>query len=325
MSYQINEWKHSNEETDGHKNESKNDASSPQNSNANSLKLKKKKDKLLQSLKDFDDIHEKILKTKHPFERIHFIESKSLTPSQKAITCCIQLLGGEATEEQLVTFLQTNWDFIGKMNSKLPNNIPDLRNTRINLAVKKKSIPLFLPKEDCPTTWVLNTSPDDYLNMAKSRSLLFKETRSSDRPESRENDKKEPQNSSRLRSLEDILMINEDNDSFEEKVFNSLKQHPEGITLEALIEETKGYAGVPGLFPTLDHKRRVRAVLLSKKNMKMAEQEGNLWKIPGDGSNTSFKKTIRYNDKLPSFLRTVRLSDFTIDEFYNVLKENKIY
>ena len=108
----------------------------------------------------YSAIENQILEARHPFELNHFIESKTLTPSQRAITCCIQMNKGWASEDTLLTFLQTNWGFIGKINTKLPNNMPDTRILHINLAVKKKGIPLFVQNPDDALVWTVNTSTE---------------------------------------------------------------------------------------------------------------------------------------------------------------------
>jgi hypothetical protein len=266
---------------------------------------------------DKNSIEYQIVHAKHPFEKLHFIEGKTLTPSQRAITCCIQLNGGQANEDELLNFLQTNWGFIGKMNMKLPNNMPDTRILHINLAVKKKGIPLFVQKVDDPLTWVLNTNTNGPGSMRKSRSAggisLYRSSKK---------EKDDEQDEASIVEEEESFFIKlskepDDINSFEALVFAELKKHDDGITLDNLVNETKGLEGKDGLFKQLDHKRRVRAVLISKKAMGHCFEKDGVWSIE-DKTKVALENT--ENSFFPDCLKSIKIPELTIDEFYRVLK-----
>ena len=276
-------------------------------------------------LQDKDSIEYKIVHAKHPFEKSKFVESKTLTPSQRAITCCIQLNGGWVTEDELLSFLQKNWGFIGKMNTKLPNNMPDTRILHINLAVKKKSIPLFVQKPGDPLTWTVNTSTDGSFNFPKSKSgNLGGLASSADKEKSSEEEEtKKPIDREAL--LYQITQMGEKPDSFEALVYEELKKYPEGISLEDFAKATESLKGKEGIFPQLEHIRRVRAVLIAKKAIKLAYEYNGLWSINDLTPKPQKDQTPVRNIDFPDCLKNVNISSMTIDEFYKVLKDNHVY
>lgn len=264
---------------------------------------------------DPNTIEYKIVHAKHPFEKRKFIESKVVTPSQRAITCCIQTNGGWASEDVLLEFLQKNWGFIGKMNIKLPNNMPDTRILHINLAVKKKNLPLFVQDPAKPYMWTVNTSTDYSQISDKSRIILSRRSQETDQENDGEDSQKEPE------TLEEAYRKDKA-DSFEAHVFQTLKTYQDGTTLEQLAEATKQYEGQPGLFQLLTHIRRVRAVLIAKKSTNDVFEKNGIWScylnIPKP------PETVRKeSDFLPPCLRSVNITELTLDEFYNVLKQNR--
>ena len=266
---------------------------------------------------DKNSVEYQISHAKHPFEKAHFVESKTLTPSQRAITCCIQLNGGQATEDELLSFLQENWGFIGKMNMKLPNNMPDTRILHINLAVKKKSIPLFVQKPNDPLTWIVNTNTDGQGVMRKSKSasgIVSYTPVQKDKEEEQEETLVVEEKES---FFNHVMKEVDDTDSFEAHVISELGKHEDGISLNDLVDETKDFEGKDGLFKQLDHRRRVRAVLIAKKALGHCFEKNGIWLTKDKTKEeTDFQK----NSYLPDCLKSIKIPDLTIDEFYKVLK-----
>ena len=128
--------------------------------------------------------------------------------------------------------------------------MPDTRILHINLAVKKKGIPLFIQSRDDPLVWTTNKSPDSI--SFKSKPLLYVDE------EKIEADHNEPQ-------------------SFEDCVVYVLKQHPHGIHINDLIEETRQYSEKEGMFVKLAHPRRVKAVLVSKRMTSEVFESYGVW------------------------------------------------
>ena len=304
--------KRGNEENENQKTEVKQkEESSLKNENETSTMTTRSKTSLRDPFVGLDPqaIKEKILRTKHPLEKSHYIESKGLTPSQRAITCCIQLCGGEASEEQLVYFLRNNWQVISTMSSRTPN-IPDMRVLRINLSVKKKSIPLFTQKQGEENVWCLTETPEGFYPPKNRTTTNVKESRTFENRETFQQ------------------MIHKENpNSFEGKLTEIIKKFPDGILFNDIVKELESYSNSPGLFPTLPLSRRIHSILLAKKKMNMVTNDGDLWKIEtNDNQKTNRNEnSIRRNENFPPFLRTVRIRDLTIDELYTILKENKVY
>lgn len=265
---------------------------------------------------DPNTIEYKIVHAKHPFEKRKFIESKVVTPSQRAITCCIQMNNGWASEDVLLDFLQRNWGFIGKMNIKLPNNMPDTRILHINLAVKKKNLPLFIQDPVKPLLWTVNTSTDYAQISDKSRIILSRRSQEDDIENESDDLSKEPE------TLEEAYR-KEREDSFEAHVYQILKTYPDGVTLDELAEATKQFEGEAGLFQILPHIRRVRAVLIAKKSTNEAFERNGKWSCTLDTPTIPEPPKI-VSDFLPPGLKDINITELSLDEFYNVLRQNKV-
>lgn len=243
-------------------------------------------------------IENQILDARHPFELNNFIESKVVTPSQRAITCCIQLNNGWASEDTLLTFLQTNWGFIGKLNTKLPNNMPDTRILHINLVVKKKGIPLFIQKNDDPSMWTVNSSTERGAFMTQA-SLISDDEK---------------------KSLEKV-----EPESFEDCVLSELKKFPQGISLDELVRETVPFENKNGLFKALEHPRRVKAVLVSKKNENIIFEKNGFWSMQNHVIASTKGRQFSQDSILPPQLKNIRVSELSVGQFFSLLKESKVY
>ena len=103
-------------------------------------------------------IQEQLHTAMHPLELKGFIDKKSLNVSQRAITCCLLLNNGRASEDRILLFLKNHWDLITQAAGKnLP--VPDSRIMHINLVVKKKGVPLFIQADDNPLNYTFNRNP----------------------------------------------------------------------------------------------------------------------------------------------------------------------
>ncbi|EAY17888.1 hypothetical protein TVAG_011130 [Trichomonas vaginalis G3] len=263
---------------------------------------------------DPNAIEYKIIHAKHPFEKRKFIESRVVTPSQRAITCCIQMNNGWASAADLLQFLQNNWSFIGKLNSKLPNNMPDTRILHINLAVKKKNIPLFIQDPNKPHYWTVNSSTDFAQLQDKTKYNIPNQQPGEVSKVEGEVTPDEPT------SLEEIYKM-ENKDSFEAHIHEALKSYEHGVTLEELAEATKKHEGEPGLFQILPHVRRVRAVLIVKKSIGEVFEKNGVWTCYTEPTKIP---EVAHTDFYPACLRTVDVTELTLDEFYNIIKSSKV-
>ena len=254
-----------------------------------------------------DLIHLQIHKSKHPFEENGFISQYTLTPSQKAITCAIRLNGGFATEAFLLQFLQKHWDYIGKMNTKLPNNIPDARILRINLAVKKKGVPLFIRNPENNEEWTLNTSTK-IENLPKTEESYEKGDDECDKPEEPElvvgctMKQVFPLNREVIKKI-----VNMPSGEFETLVLKELESAKEPLSIDDLASRIPSERVVPGAFASMQHERRIRAVLIMLKQYGKCVKEGDKWKyheeekvsLPGE-----------YEEKKDANISSLSLSEF---------------
>ena len=273
-----------------------------------------------------------IKRSRHPFEKDHFIESKSLTCTQRAITCCIQQNGGRATENEILAFVTDNWSILEKMGAKLATPLPDLRILRINLSVKKKSVPLFLCTNTKPTEWMVNESHDEEMQQQKNKPQkdAKEANESAEKQKGKKEEAKEISHASakQPRTFNDMLILGEARGSFESSVTDTLAKFPGGLTIDQLSKETEKIADCSGLFESLDHERRVRAVLIAKKAIGQVVEKDGVWFIAEDEDSIR-RRLDEINSKkldyLPQCMRTIRITDMTLDEFYSALKENKVF
>ena len=106
---------------------------------------------------------------KHPIEIKGIIDNK-LTPSQRAICACLWQNNGVASETVLLSFMKQYWDLIKSLSPKLNAPTVDSRILHINLAAKKKGIPLFIPIDDTTLVFTFNTNSSLYLPPNRKRS-----------------------------------------------------------------------------------------------------------------------------------------------------------
>jgi hypothetical protein len=204
-----------------------------------------------------------------------------LTALQKALTYCIELHSGCATEQQLVDFMISNWQDIQGISKHTFQQDPGMRLLRVNTRLTKHGDFLFLKVP--PDKFRLN-DPGDFVGERTHQSSDTNEdgngidkyesgasARDSEPahgpdsdlgPDSEEDgdeggyiwdDKESPPNVEAGLDFEDRLL---------ESVTNA---ELKGIEEKVLIREAVSFASVPGQFEYLELPKRMRAVLLSLK------------------------------------------------------------
>lgn len=277
-------------------------------------------------------IETRIMKAKHPLEKIRFISNKHLSPTQKAILCCMEINGGEASEADILRFLLRHWNFIKTINPRLPNNPPDTRVLHINLVVKKKGVYLFLQSKENPSVWYANTS-DDAAPVpthvrAKYETRSSYETRSTRKEMAQQT--KEPEEQESESSKESVEEVQEEVTLFEDLVLDIVKQKPKGIMFKEIVSKSKDFEGSPGLFMSLPHKYRVKACLVTHRSNGVLYEILGRWSInpPAERITQKFEGIDVQND--PS--KTTKASQAknsgiscTLQQHWENLKEKKIY
>ena len=263
-----------------------------------------------------DLIHQQIHKSKHPFEENGFISAYTMTPSQKAITCAIRLNGGHATEDELLQFLHKHWDYIGKMNSKLPNNLPDARILHINLSVKKKGVPLFIKDKDNPDQWILNTYTKKDIFMPKDDILdeqqVPKNEEHSDVDEMTAKQLTYPYNREYIKRF-----YQQPNGDFENKLLKILEAAKEPMTVSDIAKCFDENEKLRGLFEQLPLERRIRANLVVLKQYNRCKNDGNKWSFVVE---TSSPETSCESFTLPKE-NQIHISALSISELYDLVKK----
>lgn len=274
---------------------------------------------------DPDSIEYKIMNTKHPFEKLGLSEPIKITPSQKAITCCIQINGGAADEEILLSFIQSNWNFIKKLNSK-PKSMPDARILHINLKQKKKNMPLFI-HDETNDKWMLNTvDGNKYKNKLNEANRIRNICNRYD--ESTESNSDDFTDKSQKKNIINYNLEMKQKDSFENLILQIVRENKEsGISKNEIIEKVRGFEYKDGLFKKLPLERRVHGCLL------VLCHESKIFKDKRkDGVYSSEMRYVNLKDdyrnqriSLPDPIKNLKISELSLDQLWVFLNQNKIY
>jgi hypothetical protein len=238
---------------------------------------------------DFNDVQpEKVLDAQHPFELAGLCGDKPLSVVQKAITYCIQYLGGEASENQILAFFHRYWSQIipeTDQTDQTDHPVPDKRVLRINFKVQKENRFLFVRSLHDQQKWCLNTS------------------RAPIEPNRRTTDQIVP---------------------FQDRLVVLLRNHDQGLSLEELFELTKEFASAEGMYQNLPHDRRLITCLTVKKAVQEVhfQEKQQRWRA---GPARSERRKSRSEGSVSSLLKGVHVSDLTVNELWNLLKEKGIY
>jgi hypothetical protein len=242
----------------------------------------------IQGLYDsFEDIDpDDVRATVHPFETAGLCD-KPLSVVQKAITYVIIRQGGAATETEILAFLRKYWTQIIPRTDHQSRQIPDKRALHINFSIQKEKRFLFVRSPESSEKWILNTT-------------------------------KAPMEPNR-RITEQII-------PFQERMLSLLRHHDGGMTLEEIIEATKEYAGLEGLFPNLPLAKRVKVCLTAKRAIREIwfDEKHQKWIAYGQGKNDRPKR-LRTDDFSPIVMKGMHVRDLSINELWNVLKEKGVY
>lgn len=271
-------------------------------------------------------IEERIMNAQHPLEKTGFFDSRTMTPSQRAIICCIQMNNGCASENDILYFVQSNWDFIGKMNARIPSSMPDSRIIHINLAIKKKGIPLFVPKEDDPTMYLFNTNTN--INTQSKPKTVIMETRQT-RSSMKTNSENEGESqATKNESNEETSQKEAQQEHFEDLesvILSILHTSSESLTLDEIVAAAEKYRELPGLYSLLPFRRRVNAILVSFRSKGKAFCHEGQWsravsKLAKQGISR------KYGTKREAALIELKgVENISVDELWKTLKAKNVF
>jgi hypothetical protein len=226
-------------------------------------------------------LQRQILNTLHPLERLG--RSGELSAVQKAITLCISLHNGCASEQVIVDFLSTNWKDIQSISKHEFHQEPGMRLLHVNTHVKKGGEFLFLKvPPDSLKVNDLGILPE---NLPHNSSESHSESKSENDEESEEEDVNESEKRSESTEIGDLAENSEEEElfvrpagsergsvienpaqEFECRLFELIqKADVKGIEEKVIVEEAVSFANAPGDFEHLELPRRVRAALLTMK------------------------------------------------------------
>jgi hypothetical protein len=193
---------------------------------------------------NFDDVDpEAVRDAVHPFEVAGICGDKPLSIMQKAITYCIQYLGGAASELEILAFLRRYWSEIVAKTDHQSRQIPDKRVLRINFTIQKEKRFLFVRSAHDQEKWCLNT------------------TKAPIEPNRRIADQVVP---------------------FQDRMLAVLRSHDEGLAFDEIVELTKEFATVDGMYQNLPLEKRVKTCLTVKRVIREAyyDEKTQRW-MPG--------------------------------------------
>jgi hypothetical protein len=234
----------------------------------------------------FDDVRPiEVREAMHPFEISGLCGEKPLSVVQKAITYCIQYLGGSASEAEILAFLHRFWPQIVSKTDHASRPVPDKRVLRINFTIQKEKRFLFVRSVVDQQKWCLNTA-------------------------------KAP--------IEPNRRITDQIIPFQDRMLSILRSHEEGLTLEELAELTREFAAADGMYQNLPLERRVRTCLTVKRVVHEAHFDEKLQKWLAGPPRPERKKG-RGEDAMANFIKNLHVRELTVSELWNILKDKRIY
>jgi hypothetical protein len=204
----------------------------------------------------FNDVQpESIRDALHPFEIAGFCGEKQLSVIQRAITYCIQYLGGSASEVEILSFLHRYWSHIVTGTHYSNSTIPNTRILRINFSAQKEKRFLFVRSIQDYQKWSLNTI---------------------------------------TAPIETNRRITEQIIPFQNRIVSILRSHEEGLSFDELIELTKQFATTDGSYQHFPHDKRLTICLRIKKAVKEIHFNDKLQKWM-HGAHPEEKKKVNEN------------------------------
>jgi hypothetical protein len=203
---------------------------------------------------DLTPLQKKILATKHPLEMRANSSKRPSLPLQRAITFFLRESGGQATENEVLEFIQTNWGEIQGISVPPFQQDPGLRLLHVQLAVKRDGKYLFM------------RGPGDCIALNSQGIEVVRHFQPSSR--SKQTDTAKVSDKEPLKP-------------FDEKLMEFLCCNPPGLTTEDLLRYLSKYKEAPGPFCHLDLPRRIRACLLTKKQEKIITflEDQKVWRV----------------------------------------------
>jgi hypothetical protein len=234
----------------------------------------------------FDEVvPDDVCEAMHPFEIAGLCGDKPLSVVQKAITYCIQYLGGSASECEILAFLQRFWPHIVSKTDLASRPAPDKRVLRINFTIQKEKRFLFVRSVIDQERWCLNTAKGPM----------------------------EPN-----RRIADQVV------PFQDRVLSILRLHDEGLSLDELAELTREFATADGLYPNLPLERRLRTCLTVKRVVHEAHFDEKCQKWIAGPPRPERRKG-RGEDGMANFIKSLHVRELTVSELWNVLRDKGIY
>jgi hypothetical protein len=235
---------------------------------------------------NFDSaVPETIRDAMHPFELAGLCGDKPLSVVQKAITYCIQYLGGSASETEILAFLHRFWPQIVSKTDHAHRPVPDKRVLRINFTIQKEKRFLFVRSITDQQKWSLNTA-------------------------------KAP--------IEPNRRITDQIVPFQDRMLAVLRLHDEGLSLEELAELTREFAAADGMYQSLPLLQRVRTCLAVKRAVHEAHFDEKLQKWLSGPPRPERRKG-RGEDGMANFVKSLHVRELTVTELWNILRDKGIY
>jgi hypothetical protein len=234
----------------------------------------------------FNDVEpEAVRDTMHPFEHAGLCGDKPLSIVQKAITYCIQYLGGAASECEILAFFHRYWTKIVSQTDHSGRPTPDKRILRINFTIQKEKRSLFVRSPHDQQKWCLNTANAP---------------------------------------IESNRRISDQIVPFQDRMLSIVRDHEEGLSFDELIELTKEFASADGVYQHLPHERRLKTCLAIKKAVREIHfnEKSQKW-MPGPPRPE--RKKGRSEPSATGLLKGIHVRELTVNELWDVLKDKGIY
>lgn len=224
-----------------------------------------------------------LMEVKNPLEGTDSEPKIDLTMDQRMAILCINKCGGQATEEQLIEFMEINYKFLPDQtiapNKKLLHTI---------LFEKFNGVSMFIRSANDRKKWELN--------IKKSKPGMS-------------------------RSVSEESFSEDTGPNFQEYIIGIIKNSELGLTFNQICEEAAENADMHGAFSHLPLERRIKAILRSKAASKEVYYDSRtmLWTCEETAKRFSDVQA-QHSAYIPDELKDLEMSKITVNDLYQAMK-----
>ena len=266
------------------------------------------------------------------------LQQKQLTITQIAIIACMNMNGGMASENQILRFIRKHWQFIRKNTNKEYRDPANIRLLHINFRTKKNKVFLFVEAEKGSGIWKCNTDASNTSLKQKGNSAYpsFASALSDNSNSNNYSEKSLQQDENGQSSRQNYQNQQFEDTRFEDLLTDLLRENPEGLTLDEIVDLASPFINAPGYLRELNEidqsgkgRRRIRAILTVKQNLNevIKDESTQKWLLKDNSSSLFYRYNSnnaiskRCSDDLPDCLKNFRITELSTDELWKIVRK----